>query len=346
LASSKVAVAILNWNGVAYLHSFLGKVCEYSIPEAEVWIIDNASSDSSLEYVRDEFPQVKIVELPENLGFADGYNEGLKSIDAEYYVLLNSDVEVTPNWINPVIQFIESDSQMVAAQPLIMDQRRKEYFEHAGAAGGYIDRDGFPFCAGRIFDSFEKNQGQYAENREVFWASGAALFMKSEYYFKSGGLDGDFFAHMEEIDLCWRLKNSGFKIGACGKSMVYHVGGGTLNKQDPRKTYLNFRNNLYLLLKNDFEGLFFLKLLRRLALDGIAGLRFLTEGKPKFFSAVLKAHFSFYRNLPKMYFKRLVLRKLAKKPNNHGRFRASILVHYFLKKQKHFIDLPSDLFSS
>lgn len=345
MASTKVAVAILNWNGINYLQSFLGKVCEYSLSDAEVWIIDNASSDDSLSYVRKNHPQVKIVELDSNLGFANGYNQGLKQISAEYFILLNSDVEVTPGWIKPVIDFIESDDQLVAAQPLILDQRKKDYFEHAGAAGGYIDKDGFPFCAGRIFDSFEKNHGQYTENREVFWASGASLFVNAHHYFESGGLDGDFFAHMEEIDLCWRLKNRGFKIGVCGKSSVYHVGGGTLNKLDPKKTYLNFRNNLYLILKNDFDGFFALRIFRRLILDGIAILRFLIEGKPAFVLAVLKAHFSFYKHFPKMYSKRLALRELADNPNNHGRFRASILVHYFLKKQKHFAELPTDLFS-
>lgn len=343
--NKKVAVVILNWNGLHYLKSFLPKVCEYSIPEAEVWVIDNDSSDDSLKYIETEHPEVKVVQLDSNLGFANGYNKGLESIEADYYVLLNSDVEVSKDWISPVISFLESDNEMVAAQPLILDQRQKDQFEHAGAAGGYIDREGYPFCAGRIFDSFEKDHGQYNSNREVFWASGAALFIDAAVYREVGGLDGDFFAHMEEIDLCWRLKNRGYKIGSCGASRVYHVGGGTLNKLDPKKTYLNFRNNLFLLTKNDFEGVFIWKIIKRMVLDGVAGIRFLTEGKSAFLGAVLKAHFSFYRHLGKMYSKRLALKKSIKDPNHHGRYRASILISYFLKNRKHFGDLPSDLFS-
>lgn len=338
------AVAILNWNGLHHLKAFLAKVYEYSRDDAEVWVIDNNSSDDSVNYIKEHHPEVKLVLLDHNYGFADGYNEGLKQIDAKYFVLLNSDVEVTPNWIKPVINFIESDNKLVAAQPKILDYRNRDQFEHAGAAGGFIDSNAYPFCAGRIMDTFEKDHGQYEENREVFWASGAALFIEADRYKEVGGLDGEFFAHMEEIDLCWRLKNRSYKIGACGSSMVYHVGGGTLNKLDPKKTYLNFRNNLFLITKNDFIGIFPLKLIRRMILDGVASIRFLSEGKWAFFKAVLKAHSSYYRHFRRMYSKRLSLKNDLHNPNLHGIYRGSILIEYFLKKRTKFTELPKNLF--
>ncbi len=345
MQKSKVAVVILNWNGLSYLKKFLGNVWLYSKDQASVWVVDNASSDDSCEYIRQNFPEINLLVLSKNYGFAEGYNRGLAQIDAELFVLLNSDVEVSENWIAPVVDSMEKDSTIAACQPLILDYHRKEYFEHAGAAGGYLDRDAYPFCAGRIFDSFEKNIGQYTGTREVFWASGAALFVRSTLYKQAGGLDSDFFAHMEEIDLCWRLKNSGFKIAVCSESIVYHVGGGTLNRLDPKKTYLNFRNNLFLIAKNDFDSFYAFRFLRRLLLDGVAAFRFITEGKPVFFTAVLKAHVNFYSQFSKTSAKRLTNRKNAINPNKSGRYKRSIVLDYFLKKRHYFSDLNPEDFS-
>ncbi|WP_306644144.1 glycosyltransferase family 2 protein [Sanyastnella coralliicola] len=334
----KIAVAILNWNGRHYLEKFLPSVVQHSRDHAEVWIIDNGSTDDSLELLRTQFPEVKIHENKKNYGFAQGYNEGLKHIQADIYVLLNSDVEVTANWIPPVVEYMES-SDLTACQPKILDYNKKEWFEHAGATGGFIDKYGFVFCAGRIFDGFEKDEGQYDENKEVFWASGASLFIRAEKYHLVGGLDEDFFAHMEEIDLCWRLKNRGYKIGACGKSVVYHVGGGTLDKLNPFKTFLNFRNNLFILVKNYHYGSLFMLIMKRLVLDGIAGMRFLTEGKLSYTLAVLKAHGSFYAHLGGMRKKRKDIRSRITEPNRVGWYESSIIVDYYFKKKAHFTEL-------
>ena len=338
-----VAVVILNWNGLKYLQQFLPSVVEHSSEMAEVWVVDNASTDESLLWIRERYPTVRILQNEQNFGFAKGYNVGLSQIDAEYYVLLNSDVEVTPHWIKPVIDFM-SASSISACQPKILDYNRKEWFEHAGAAGGLIDKNGFPFCVGRIFNEFEKDHGQYNDNREVFWASGAALFIRAEHYHSVEGLDEDFFAHMEEIDLCWRLKNLGHKVGVCGTSTVYHVGGGTLNAINPYKTYLNFRNNLYLLVKNYHLSSLAIKLFCRLLLDGVAALRFLLEGKPSYTLAVLKAHISFYLSFTLMLKKRRK-RKFAVSQSNHtGFYNRSILADFFLKKRKRFTELDSEAF--
>ncbi|MFM7106752.1 MAG: glycosyltransferase family 2 protein, partial [Flavobacteriales bacterium] len=295
----QVAVAILNWNGQKFLRQFLPGVMEHSASVADVVVIDNGSTDHSIAILEGEFPSVKIVRLAQNLGFAGGYNEGLaKLTEYKYFILLNSDVEVTPNWIEPVLQFMERTPGMVACQPKILDYHRKEWFEYAGAAGGYMDKDGYAFCAGRIFFAFEKDHGQYNQDKEVFWSSGAAMFIESSAWFHVKGLDETFFAHMEEIDLCWRLKNRGFKVGYCHSSTVYHYGGGTLDRHSPTKTYLNFRNNLLMILKNDRRSNLWLRLARRLILDGIAGLRLITEGKFIHCIAVVRAHGSFYRRIP------------------------------------------------
>ncbi len=334
----RVAVVILNWNGIDYLKKFLSTVEKYSFPDADVWVIDNGSEDGSIQYLKEEHPSVNLVVNGKNLGFSGGYNLGLKSIKAEYYVLLNSDVEVSENWINPVIQYMDSEGISVC-QPKILDYNKRDTFEHAGAAGGFIDKDGYTFCAGRIMNSFEEDSGQFDYNREIFWASGAAFFIKSETYFEVDGLDEDFFAHMEEIDLCWRLKNRGHRIGVCGASKVYHVGGGTLNKSNPFKTFLNFRNNLYLLTKNYFLSPLIIKLFFRLILDGIAGIKFLLEGKPKDFFAVIKAHFSFYYSSPKMFKKRSLEKNQTHQSNNVGMFHGSLIREYFIKGKHHIKDI-------
>ncbi len=287
----------MNWNGKSWLDKFLPKVIEHS-RNAEIYVIDNASTDDSVDFLKQNFPSVKIVFNKENRGFAGGYNDGLKNIDAEIYCLLNSDVEVTENWLEPVLNLFEKDKNITAIQPKILDYNRKNYFEFAGAGGGFIDNLGYPFCRGRVFETLEKDEGQYDDETEIFWASGSCFFIRSKDFREQNGFDERFFAHQEEIDLCWRLKNSGKKIFYTGKSTVYHVGGGTLNKQNPQKTFLNIRNNLSMMLKNlPFPKLLWL-IFFRLCLDGIAGIYFgFKNGFPHLW-AVVKAHFGFYSQIP------------------------------------------------
>lgn len=332
----KVAVVILNYNGTKYLKQFLAGVCGHSMPYAEVWVADNASTDESVSYVKAEFPQVKLVVNDSNGGFAKGYNDALKKIEADYYVLLNSDVEVTKNWIEPIIRLMESDAKIAACQPKILAYNEKDKFEYAGASGGYIDEWGYPFCRGRVFFETETDEGQYNDTRDVFWASGAAMFLKAKLYHQVGGLDDDFFAHMEEIDLCWRLKNMGYRIMACPQSVVYHVGGGTLNAGHPQKTYLNFRNNLYLLLKNGKPYDVVLRIYGRMVLDGIAGLRFLLRGDFSHFLAVIKGHFVFYSQIPKLLTKRNKLRKNIVNYSHTEMVRHSIVYAFFVIGSKTF----------
>ena len=340
----QTAVAILNWNGLEHLQTYLPSVVEHSQGAAHVVVIDNGSSDESVVWCQQAFPSVEIIALNENLGFAGGYNAGLAQINAENYVLLNSDVRVTSNWIAPVLQAMEKEG-FSACQPIIRNDSDPELLEYAGAAGGFIDKDGYTFCAGRIFEVFESDTGQYASNREVFWASGAALFIRAEAYREVGGLDADFFAHMEEIDLCWRLKNRGHRIGVCGASRVFHLGGGTLQKISPFKSYLNFRNNLFLLVKNHHRAALYPMILRRMVLDGIAALKFLSEGSKPLFGAVLKAHRDFKEALPAMREKRKLEMEACqasniapgRHPHNYtGWYRKSILIDYFLLKKHTF----------
>lgn len=293
-----VAIAILNWNGKNWLDKFLTPVIGFS-PDAEIYVIDNASTDDSIEFLKSNFPLVKIVQNSSNSGFAKGYNEGLKSIKADIYCLLNSDVEVTENWISPITKLFSEDKDISAVQPKILDYNQKNKFEFAGAGGGLIDNLGYPYCRGRIFDDIEFDNGQYDDETEIFWASGCSLFIRSEDFWNMNGFDERFFAHQEEIDLCWRLKNAGRKIYYTGKSKVYHVGGGTLNKQNPQKTYLNFRNNLTMMLKNLPSSKVFFILFFRLSLDGIAGIYFGFKNGFSHLWAVFKSHVGFYWQLPK-----------------------------------------------
>ncbi len=342
-ALKNVAIAILNWNGIRFLKEFLPNVVTHSEKDADVYVIDNASSDESIAFIRQNFPQVKIIVLDKNYGFAGGYNKGIKHIENDFVVLLNSDVEVTENWIAPVIQYM-NESNIAACQPLILDYHDRGKFEYAGAAGGYIDKDAYAFCAGRIFYAFDRQEGQFIENEEVFWASGAAMFIRKAAYDEVDGLDEDFFAHMEEIDLCWRLKNRGYKIGACRKSTVYHYGGGTLSRMSAFKTYLNFRNNLFLILKNYRHGSVAWRLFRRLILDGIAGLRFVSEGNFSFCGAVLKAHFSFYKKFFVMLRKRKAEKGYDAQINLKGLYKKSIISAFFLHKKTHFHQLEKHSF--
>lgn len=336
---SKVAVVILNWNGETLLKKFLPGVIKHSFG-ADVYVIDNASSDGSIAYLN-SLQNVSVIRNPYNMGFAGGYNEGLKNIDAEYFVLLNSDVEVKSDWVSPVIKLMDTHPEVAVCQPKIKDQKNPDYFEYAGAAGGFIDKYGFTFCRGRIFDTIEEDKGQYNESSEIFWASGAALFIRSHLYKEAGGLDKDFFAHMEEIDLCWRLKNKGHKIWYCHESEVFHVGGATLNKMNAHKTYLNFRNNLFLLIKNDLRRTWFWYFMLRMILDGVAGGRFLLLGEVRNFIAVLKAHGSVYVSFFRFMKKRNQLKKNTIKNTNWMGFFLpfSTVFLYFIKGQRRYDDI-------
>ncbi len=292
-----LAIVILNWNGKNWLQKFLPSVVLYS-EGAKIYVIDNASTDNSIEFLNDNFPSVISIKNDKNYGFAGGYNEGLKSVKEEYYCLLNSDVEVTENWIDPILNLFKNRPEIVAIQPKVLSYENKNKFEFAGAGGGLIDNLGYPYCRGRVFDTIEEDKGQYDDETEIFWASGCCFFVRSKDFWEQNGFDARFFAHQEEIDLCWRFINSGKKIYYTGKSTVYHVGGGTLNKQSSQKTYLNIRNNLSMMLKNlPFPKLLYL-LFFRLSLDGIAGIYFgFTQGFPHLW-AVVRSHMGFYAQLP------------------------------------------------
>ena len=337
--SKQVAVVILNFNGVKFLEQFLPITVKYSQHDAEIIVADNNSTDQSIHYIKNTFPAIRIIQNKTNGGFSKGYNDALKEIDAEYAILLNSDVEVTPNWIPPLIDKIESDQLIVACQPKILAFNDKKRFEYAGAAGGYIDKYGYPFCRGRIFDSFENDNGQYNDTREVHWATGACLVIKTAKYKEVGGLDEDFFAHMEEIDLCWRLKNRGYKIMYVAESTVYHVGAGTLAKSSPKKTFLNFRNNLILLCKNHSHQLFWLKLFLRMSLDGLAGIKFLLSGDSAHFVAVIKAHASFYSTFYKTLEKRKKLKQQVARYSTSAIYGNSIVIDYYWRKKHKFSEL-------
>ncbi len=305
----KVAVVILNYNGRGFLEKFLPKVVSCS-QEASIWVIDNASTDSSLKFLSDSYPGLRVVALTSNLGYAGGYQEGLRSIGAEYYVLLNSDVEVTNGWLEPMLQLLENDPFIAACQPKMLSHHLRDSFEYAGAAGGFIDMLGYPFCRGRVFDNIEIDNGQYNDTREIFWATGACLFVRSSAYQKVGGLDHRFFAHMEEIDLCWRFKMEGFKVYYQGLSVVYHVGGGTLDSGNPFKTYLNFRNSILMLIKNDSRQSLYWKVPLRFVIDFLILLRLVLAGNFRGASAISKAHVFVVKNL-KEYTKNRARKNLA-----------------------------------
>lgn len=332
----KIAVVILNWNGKKHLAHFLPSVIKFTPSYVTIFVADNGSTDGSISFVKEKFPQIHIIKNEKNGGFAKGYNDALKQIPADIYILLNSDVEVTENWIIPLIERLNISDKIAACQPKILSYLDKNKFEHAGAAGGFIDKFGFTFCRGRIFDFVENDNQQYNQSTEIFWATGACLAIKADLYHQSGGFDEDFFAHMEEIDLCWRLKNNGYQIWYEANSTVYHLGGGTLNYNSPQKVYLNFRNNLFLITKNKASKFIFLDIFIRLVLDGIAGIFFLIKGNFKGIIAVLKAHFSFYALLGKMMQKR---KQLTQKDNLYGIYPKSIVWNYFIKKKKKFSEL-------
>jgi GT2 family glycosyltransferase len=332
-----VAVCILNFNGAKYLQEFLPTVLATTYKPLQIVVIDNASTDNSYAIVTQHAPNVQWLPLNKNYGYAEGYNQGLAKVTADVFVLLNSDVAVTPNWVEPIIQLMQDQPTIAAVQPKIKSYAQKNSFEYAGAAGGYIDKLGYTFCRGRIFDRVELDNGQYNTASPIMWASGAALFVRSEYYKNAGGLDGLFFAHMEEVDLCWRLQRMNKKIWYEPNSEVYHVGGGTLPAGNERKVFLNFRNNLIMLLKNlPFSALLWVFPLR-IALDGVAAWQaLLTKGDFKFFKAVAKAHFAVFGYLFK---NKTTKYGFAKAWPNEGLFKRSIVWQYFINKTKEFSQL-------
>ena len=325
----KIAVVILNWNGQKLLEQFLPSVVQNS-PEATVYIADNASNDDSISFVTKHFPAIQIIKNEYNFGYAQGYNEALKQVDADIFALVNSDVEVTQNWLQPILETFKNEPNTAIVQPKILDYKHKEYFEYAGAGGGFIDKYGFPFCRGRIFDTIEKDNGQYNDTCEIFWASGACFFIRSSVYKELNGFDVDFFAHQEEIDLCWRAINKNYTIKYNGLSTIYHVGGATLNEGNPMKTFLNFRNSLFMLTKNLPKEKLFKILFIRMLLDGIAGVRFLFQGKFAHFFAVLKAHFHYYHSINRN------LKKRAEFQVSSYFNRNSIVFDNYIKKRHNF----------
>ncbi|MFV9550930.1 glycosyltransferase family 2 protein [Algibacter sp. PT7-4] len=328
----KLAIVILNWNGKKLLEQFLPSVTQHS-KEARIYVADNASTDQSITFIKTNYPTITIVKNKENGGYAKGYNDALKHINADVYCLLNSDVEVTKNWLTPIIKTFNNTANTAIIQPKILDYNNKSYFEYAGAAGGFIDKYGYPYCRGRIFNTIEKDTEQYNNTTEIFWATGACLFIKSNVFKQLNGFDEHFFAHMEEIDLCWRAKNLGYSVQYVGQSKIYHVGGATLKNTNPKKTFLNFRNSLFTLTKNA-NGFVFGKILVRLILDGIAGIKFLIEFKPKHTLAVLKAHFSYYSQL-----KRVIAQRKQIKNKIKYYSRASIVFDYYVNKKTTYKNL-------
>lgn len=330
----RVSIVILNYKTRHFLEKFLPGVLATDYENFEVVVADNASSDDSVEFVRTNFTSVSILTLTENYGFAGGYNRALSQVEADYYVLLNSDVEVPKNWLKPLVALAESDSNIAAVQPKLLDYKDKTKFEYAGGSGGFIDKYGYPFCRGRWFNYLESDFGQYNDTREIFWATGACFLVKSDCWREMSGLDEDFFAHMEEIDLCWRLKNKGYKIMVCPESEVYHVGGGTLPVGNPRKTYLNFRNGLFLLCKNLHSSVLWKTLFIRFVLDGLAGIKFLTEFKFKEIGAILKAHITFYSRMRYWLNKRKQVPSQSKKLT--GMYQKSMVFDFYLRGKRKF----------
>lgn len=334
---ANVAIVILNWNGRAHLEQFLPSVMASTYPDLSVVVIDNGSSDDSVSFLQQQYPSITIVQLDANYGFAGGYNRGLKQVNAEYYVLLNSDVETTPGWIEPMLSLLESDTSIAACQPKLLQYHQKDLFEYAGASGGWIDFLGYPFARGRIFDVCEKDEGQYDSTVPVFWASGAALMIRSRCFQEAGGFDEYFFAHQEEIDLCWRLQWLGYQVYCCPESVVFHVGGGTLPKGNARKVFLNFRNNLVMLAKNLPVGEAIAKIAWRFILDAISATKSLLAGEGTYFIAVFRAHIAF---LTWLFFKRsksIFPRKISRA--RHGYLKKSIVWQHFILGKKKFLEI-------
>lgn len=331
----KIAIVILNWNGRDLLEKFLPSVVTYSIEDADVYVADNNSSDESISFLKENYPKVKIIQNAVNGGYAKGYNDALQHIKADVYALVNSDIEVTANWLKPIVKAFEENPNTAIIQPKLLDFKNKSKFEYAGAAGGLVDFMGYPFCRGRIFMELEEDEGQYNDIHNIFWASGACFFIKSEVYHELKGFDEQYFAHQEEIDLCWRVQNEGHNIQYVGSSEVYHVGGATLRETNPQKTYLNFRNSLFTIAKNVPKRYVFIVILLRLLLDGVAGVKFIVELRPIHTWAIVKAHLSFYWHLRKMLSKR---RALSYKQTNYF-YCFSVVWQHFIMGKNRFSDI-------
>ncbi len=345
-AGNRVAIVILNFNTRRHLQSYLPSVIRHR-SGARIIVADNGSPDDSIVYLREQHPEVEVLDLGQNHGFANGYNEALRQIDSDIYVILNSDVEVAEGWMEPVLQAMSAHPEIAIAQPKILSWQDKKRFEYAGAAGGWIDYLGYPFCRGRIFSFLEADQGQHDQPQECFWAAGAAFFIRARLYHRFGGFDGDYFAHNEEIDLCWRLKRAGYQVWCLPQSVVYHLGGGTLEYENPRKVFLNFRNSLYTLLKNEPWSKLCWLLPARLLLDGLAGVRFALKGQFRAIWAIVRAHFSFYKNVGNTLRKRRQAAQIIEQerigPENHtGMYRGSVVFAYYARQIKQFGKLPRE----
>lgn len=340
----KTAVVILNWNGLGFLKKFLGNVVENSLDTGvAIYVADNGSTDGSAEWVTSNYKDVKVIRLEKNHGFAGGYNLALEQIEAEYYILLNSDIETTKGWISPLIDFMDADPLTAACQPKILSWSRKDYFEYAGAAGGFIDKYGYPFCRGRIFTHVERDNGQYNDRTSVFWASGACMIIRAAAWKRCGGFDESFFAHMEEIDLCWRIHSTGSRIMYIPESIVFHVGGGSLPYESPFKTYLNFRNSLYLLYKNTDEKILGRTLFIRKVLDGVAAMMFLIKGNWRNFMSVWNAHIDFYRNSDMLKETRKLTQSIRTNTEFLPILNKSIVFEFYAKGCKTFSSLQTKI---
>lgn len=344
MSKPSVVIVILNYNGRKHLNTFLPSVLQHTPKSVEIHVADNGSTDDSVDFLYTNFPSVIVHRLTKNYGFAEGYNQALKYIEGTYYVILNSDVRVTRGWIEPIIQLFESDDTIAAIQPKIRSEQVPDSFEYAGASGGLMDKYGFTFCRGRIFDDLEKDEGQHDTRREITWASGAALFIRAKLFYQFGGFDGDYFAHMEEIDLCWRLRRAGYRIMVEPASVVYHLGGGTLNYQSPQKTFLNFRNTYATLLKNLPGGTAVWLIFSRLFLDAGAALLYLSKKRPDLVWAIAKAHWAFFGSILKILKKRKAEKKLVEAhrigpTNNLAVYPGSIVKEYYFSGHKTYNEL-------
>lgn len=329
---SSIAVVLLNYNGKHLLEKFLPTLLKHSA-QASIYIVDNASTDNSKAYVRENFPSVRWIQLEENYGYAEGYNRALKQVNEDIYCLLNTDIEVTEDWLTPILSIFDSRNEIGIIQPKILDYNKKSHFEYAGAAGGFIDKYGFPYCRGRIFDTIEPDNGQYT-SQEIFWASGACLFIRRETFKYLNGFDTDFFAHQEEIDLCWRAQHNHIKVFYCNESTVFHIGGATLNKSQSKKTFLNFRNSLYMLYKNLPKKKRLIRIFTRLCWDGLAGIYLMLQLKPAHCWAIVRSHFAFYAHLSQLRKKEVAQQRIR----NYYQ-QDSIIINYYIKGKKRFLDL-------
>jgi hypothetical protein len=342
---TEIAIVILNWNTRDYLEKFLPVLIKNSKGEGnEIYVADNGSEDDSVEFLKANYPDVHLIQFDRNYGFTGGYNKALEQIEAKYYLLLNSDIEVTPNWLAPLKKMMDEDKGIGACMPKIKAYHDSAYFEYAGAAGGFIDKYGYPFCRGRIMNVFEKDEGQYDNKSEIFWATGACMMVRADLFHETGGFDNDFFAHMEEIDLCWRMKNRGFKIMYEPNSVIYHIGGGTLPNESPFKLYLNYRNNLFLLIKNLPPKYIGSILRKRFIIDMMSAVFYLVKGQFNKMNSVFKAYRQFRRSRKEMLNKRSAFEENQK--SLHATiFKQSIIFVFFFKRKKYFKDLNADSFN-